>query len=58
MHVHRFHYGALLFAGCVLLIGCNDKPASPVGALVDDTPTTDESTLDLFGFGGPSMGLC
>ncbi len=55
MQVHRFRYAAPLVVGFVLLIGCNDKPASPVGALVDDTPTTGESTLDLFGFGGASM---
>jgi len=55
-HAHHSRYGTLLVAGFVLLIGCNDAPAGPdVGAVADDTPTTDGSTLDLFGFGGPSM---
>lgn len=55
MHGHVFRCGGLLVAGFVLLIGCNDKAASPVGASANDPPTTDESTLDLFGLGGPSM---
>ncbi len=54
MNMHRFRYGVLLVTGFVLLIGCNDEPASPVAALADDTPTA-ESDLDLFGFGGAAM---
>ena len=55
MDAHRFRYGTLLATGLVLLIGCEDAPAGPgVGATADDTPPQD-SGLDLFGFGGPSM---